>query len=236
MGGNSFFYFKRFSICQEHCAMKVGTDSILLGAWCDVNDKRLILDIGTGTGLVALMAAQRSQGRVVAVEIDHKSALQAAENVDKSPWKDRVEIYENDIANFDKSCCMFDAILCNPPYFRNSLRAASAEKNMARHNDTLSYEKLAETVSGLLDGNGEFYTIIPYNNACLFLEKFALKGLYPTQSTSVVSRQGKPPIRELICLTRRTGCVSRSTITVLDSCGEATEEFKNLVKDFYLKY
>jgi tRNA1Val (adenine37-N6)-methyltransferase len=176
MASNSYFQFKQFVVNQEDCAMKVGTDGVLLGAWFDFKENGSVLDIGTGTGLIALMAAQRGADSVVAVEIDEKAARQAAENVASSKWKDIVTVVHSDIACFsdDKR---FDAVVCNPPFFRDSLRSPDSVRSQARHNDTLSYEKLAEMANCLLSDSGLFSLVLPYDMADTFISVAAKNGL-----------------------------------------------------------
>jgi tRNA1Val (adenine37-N6)-methyltransferase len=235
MAGNSYFQFKQFVVNQEDCAMKVGTDGVLLGAWFDFKENGSVLDIGTGTGLIALMAAQRGADSVVAVEIDEKAARQAAENVASSKWKDIVTVVHSDIACFsdDKR---FDAVVCNPPFFRDSLRSPDSVRSQARHNDTLSYEKLAEMANSLLSDSGLFSLVLPYDMADTFISVAAKNGLYLCKRTNVVTRKGNLPKRVLLSLCKQVKVCVTDELVMFDELNNETSEYISIVRDFYLKY
>jgi tRNA1Val (adenine37-N6)-methyltransferase len=235
MASNSYFQFKQFVVNQEDCAMKVGTDGVLLGAWFDFKENGSVLDIGTGTGLIALMAAQRGADSVVAVEIDEKAARQAAENVASSKWKDIVTVVHSDIACFsdDKR---FDAVVCNPPFFRDSLRSPDSVRSQARHNDTLSYEKLAEVVNCLLSDSGLFSLVLPYDMADTFISVAAKNGLYLCKRTNVVTRKGNLPKRVLLSLCKQVKVCVTDELVMFDELNNETSEYISIVRDFYLKY
>jgi tRNA1Val (adenine37-N6)-methyltransferase len=235
MASNSYFQFKQFVVNQEDCAMKVGTDGVLLGAWFDFKENGSVLDIGTGTGLIALMAAQRGADSVVAVEIDEKAARQAAENVASSKWKDIVTVVHSDIACFsdDKR---FDAVVCNPPFFRDSLRSPDSVRSQARHNDTLSYEKLAEVVNCLLYDSGLFSLVLPYDMADTFISVAAKNGLYLCKRTNVVTRKGNLPKRVLLSLCKQVKVCVTDELVMFDELNNETSEYISIVRDFYLKY
>lgn len=237
MAGNSYFKFKQFVVNQEDCAMKVGTDGVLLGAWFEFPDGGSVLDIGTGTGLVALMAAQRGAGKVIAVEIDEKAALQAERNVEESPWKGIMQVVCTDIAKFNQNVEQFDAIACNPPFFRDSLRSPDEVRSKARHNDTLSYENLADSVVRLLKDDGSFSLILPFDMANAFILIAAKRGLYLSRRTNVITREGVTPKRVLLELAKRQITVAEeNSLIMFDSDNKETLEYTILVKDFYLKY
>lgn len=235
MASNSYFQFKQFVVNQEDCAMKVGTDGVLLGAWFDFKENGSVLDIGTGTGLIALMAAQRGADSVVAVEIDEKAARQAAENVASSKWKDLVTVVHSDIACFsdDKR---FDAVVCNPPFFRDSLRSPDSVRSQARHNDTLSYEKLAEMANRLLSDSGLFSLVLPYDMADTFISVAAKNGLYLCKRTNVVTRKGNLPKRVLLSLCKQVKVCVTDELVMFDELNNETSEYISIVRDFYLKY
>jgi tRNA1Val (adenine37-N6)-methyltransferase len=235
MASNSYFQFKQFVVNQEDCAMKVGTDGVLLGAWFDYKENGSVLDIGTGTGLIALMAAQRGADSVVAVEIDEKAARQAAENVASSKWKDIVTVVHSDIACFsdDKR---FDAVVCNPPFFRDSLRSPDFVRSQARHNDTLSYEKLAEMANSLLSDSGLFSLVLPYDMADTFISVAAKNGLYLCKRTNVVTRKGNLPKRVLLSLCKQVKVCVTDELVMFDELNNETSEYISIVRDFYLKY
>ena len=176
---NSYFQFKEFTIHQETCGMKVGTDGVLLGAWAKGGQN--MLDIGTGTGLVALMLAQRYRlSRVVGIEIDEASFLQAQRNVADSPFASRVIVVHKALQQFS-SDEMFDSIVSNPPFFVNALRASGTSRCVARHTDMLSYADLFAGVTRLLSAEGSFSAIIPADCATAFVaEAYIPMSLYHT--------------------------------------------------------
>lgn len=229
------FKFRQFSIWQDRCPMKVGTDGVLLGAWADVNSRRRILDIGTGTGLIALMAAQRNSSAVItAVEIDRSSAEQASENVAMSPWHDRISVIHSDILDF-QSDEKFDAILCNPPYFRNSLRCPESGRNNARHCDTLSFDSLLQKASSLLSENGEFSVIIPTDSVSAFTGMAASAGLQIHRTTDVFTRPEAQPKRTLLSFGMGWRDCEKTIIEMRDTNGNPSPSYIELVSTFYLK-
>lgn len=215
--------------------MKVGTDGVLLGAWFPLSDGCRVLDIGTGTGLVALMAAQRGAGRVTAVEIDPDAAEQARMNAADSPWSDRIEVHGADIADF-RTECMFDRIVCNPPYFRDSLRSPDSGRNTARHNDALSFENLALYASRFLADDGLFSLVLPYDSVSAFMKCAAAQGLDMCLRTDVITAQGKAPKRSLVAFGRHCSALETGVLTMCGPDGKETSEYLALVRDFYLKY
>lgn len=233
---NSYFEFKRFRIEQQECSMKVGTDGVLLGAWFPLEPGMSVLDIGTGTGLVAIMAAQRGAGSVTAVEIDAGAAAQAAENAAASEWGAVIQVVRADVSEF-RPGVKFDRIVCNPPYFRDSLRCPDAGRNTARHNDSLSYETLMECAVLLLAPAGRFSVVIPYDAVETLLKCAAAQGLGLCRRTDVVTVAGKAPKRSLVELGLDGGsCAGNDVLCMSASDGTATPEYSALVRDFYLKF
>ena len=164
-----WFDFKHFRVCQADSAFKVGTDGVLLGAWCRVEESKKVLDIGSGTGLIALMIAQRSRASITALEPDSLSAAEAGRNFESSPWPARIEIFEKSIQDFCPGTNRYDHIVTNPPYFRNSLTNPDKRLSAARHNHSLSSNDLLDCVAKLLEDNGIFSIILPYKEANLFI-------------------------------------------------------------------
>lgn len=229
------FKFRQFSIWQDRCPMKVGTDGVLLGAWADVSSSRRILDIGTGTGLIALMAAQRNPSAMItAVEIDENSAGQAAENAAMSPWHDRISVIHSDILHFS-SDEQFDTILCNPPFFRNSLRCPETGRNNARHCDTLSFDSLLNKASSLLSEDGEFSVILPSDSASAFTGTAASAGLQMHRMTDVITRPGSGPKRTLLSFGMEWRNCKRTVLEMRDASGNPSPAYIMLVSNFYLK-
>ena len=254
----SSFTFKQFAISQDRCAMKVGTDGVLLGAWARVAHCRRVLDIGTGTGLVALMAAQRSQALIVAIDLDADAVAQATANVAASPWPARIQVMEVDAREIDHSDVsilhsesthpeansefiihnsefFFDAILCNPPFFENALKSPDAARTMARHTDTLSFDELARSAVRLLSPEGELSVIIPYDRAHDMTVSAACQGLFATRQTIVIPVEGGKPKRMLMAFSREGQPHSVETLCIHDAQRRPTADYVSLVSDFYLK-
>ncbi len=252
------FTFKQFEVRQERCAMKVGTDGVLLGAWARVEHCNHILDMGTGTGLVALMAAQRSQARVVAIDLDADAVAQATENAAASPWKNRISVIEADARTIENEqlggegsllvenphsstlipqlSILFDAILCNPPFFENSLKCPDSARTMARHTDTLSFDELARSASHLLALEGELSVVIPYDRAHDMTVSAACCGLFATRQTVVVPVEGGKPKRVLMAFTREGAAHTVETLCIQDAQHNFTPAYTRLVDAFYLKF
>ncbi len=233
------FTFKQFAISQERCAMKVGTDGVLLGAWARVEHCRRILDMGTGTGLVALMAAQRSQADIVAIDLDADAVAQAAENVAASPWESRIQVVQADARQVESGKTfhfqLFDAILCNPPFFENSLKSPDVARTMARHTDTLSFDELARSAARLLSPEGELSVVIPYDRAHDMTVSAACCGLFATRQTVVVPVEGGKPKRILMAFSREGAAHTVETLCIHDAQRQYTPEYVRLVEAFYLK-
>ena len=225
--------------------MKVGTDGVLLGAWARVEHCDHILDMGTGTGLVALMAAQRSGAHIVAIDLDADAVAQATENVAASPWANRIQVLEADARELacsefeiQKVCAsesFFDAILCNPPFFENSLKCPDSARTMARHTDTLSFDELARSAARLLTPDGELSVVIPYDRAHDMTVSCACHGLFATRQTIVVPVEGGKPKRILMAFSRSGAAHSVETLCMQDAQRHYTPAYIHLVEDFYLK-
>lgn len=194
---NAYFKFKQFTIWHDKCAMKVGTDGVLLGAWSNVANAAQILDIGTGTALVALMAAQRSTGNILAVEIDEAAVAQARENVAASPWSKRVSVEQCDFNSYNTHL-RFDAILSNPPFFVESLTSPNELRTQARHNNSLTFNNLLCRAAHLLTPNGHLSLVLPTDTFSKVEEYAALHGLHPARLLHIVTTPGKQPKRTLV--------------------------------------
>lgn len=232
---NPFFRFKQFNIYHDRCAMKVGTDGVLLGAWSDFSNTRRILDIGTGTGLIALMAAQRtSDAQITAIDIDEKAVGQAQENIQASPWKDRVEAKLQDICTYMEEG-LFDSIVSNPPYFVDSLKCPDSQRTTARHTDTLDARRLLEKVKRLLTPDGRFSLIIPSDQTAELLRIAEEHQLYPSRLTQVITRPGLLPKRSLVEF-RNTPQNCREDELVIELERHVySEDYIALTREFYLK-
>lgn len=235
---NTYFQFKQFRINQERAAMKVGTDGVLLGAWTNCHDSSLILDIGTGTGLVALMLAQRCAAKITAIEIDESAAQQASENIQESAWNNRIEVIQTDFLSFHPTSeKRFDLIVSNPPYFENSFKAKGSARTLARHTDSLAYSELIKGASTLLTENGYLSVIVPTDASEYFQQCGLTHGLFLSKKTSVVPSKGKKAKRVLLelCKNEGTTCCEDELTIENGERHEYTPEFISIVRDFYLK-
>ena len=236
MSGNSFT-FKQFVVHQERCAMKVGTDGTLLGAWADLARKDgRILDIGTGTGLIALMMAQRyPEARVTAIDIDEGAVAQATDNVQNSPFADRIQVSLADVKTFEPTET-YDAIVCNPPYFNNALICPDNQRTQARHTLSLSYQQLMSAAWRLLSDEGVFSVIIP-NDFFQQLESEAhLAGFFLTRVFGVRTIECKPIKRYLIELRKHPQKeLIKKEVLIDDSPNVRSEWYRELTKEFYIK-
>lgn len=230
------FRFKQFTIEDANSAHKIGTDGTLLGAWVNITGKKHILDVGTGSGLIALMAAQRSSHDVVieAVELSQTAFEQAKENVQQSPWFDKIQIHLLSIQQF-KSNKKFDCIISNPPYFNNSFKPPDKDRITPRHTDTLSFEDLLIHSKRLLTSKGKLNVILPYTEGLKFINLAKELSLYLTRQWSFRTRAEKPVERWLLEFCAVSNSVEKGEILLYSKNEEWSEEYKNLTKDFYLK-
>ena len=231
-----YFEFKQFTIHQEHCAMKVGTDGTLLGAWASAPKGTCrILDIGTGTGLIALMMAQRyPEADILGVDIDGEAVSQATANAANSPFSNRVHFIQADISDF--SVEPFDAIVCNPPYFVNSLECPNQSRTLARHTASLTYETLMQSIKRLLANDGLFSIVIPVEYYSSLLSEAALADLIMSKKCIIKTTPKKAPKRCMIEFRKQPVTFIDSTIETLEiNTGQKSEWYHNITKEFYLK-
>ena len=243
--GNSYFKFKQFTVNQSQCAMKVGTDGVLLGAWADVgecsdSDKCSVLEIGAGSGVVSLIVAQRNKdAQIDSVEIDEASAIECRDNYSASEWSDRLTVYNESIQDFVvKSTNKYDYILSNPPYFNNSLKNQDLAKSVARHTDSLPYEQLAQSVDSLLAPEGVFSAIFPYAESSIFVAVASMHNLYCKSRMEVRGVPNKPPKRVLLQFCRHKGIeIDVDDMEIeLDERHSYSQKYIELTKSYYLKF
>lgn len=230
------FTFKQFHINHDRCAMKVGTDGILLGAWAELSGARCVLDLGTGSGLIALMSAQRTDEgtEIHAVEQDSVAAQQAQENFDASPWAHRLHLHCADIADFAQRCSRkFDNIVANPPYFTPGTDCRDHERHRARYTVALSHEKWLQIASSLLMEHGSIHFILPTEQGKTLKNSTAL---YCVRQCDVITRQGKTPQRVLLSFMKRRKETEYSKLTIYNEKNQYTLEFIQLTREFYLKF
>ena len=233
------FQFKQFNINQERCAMKIGTDAVLLGAWCPINNNPFsILDIGAGTGILSLMLAQRSNAQQIdAVEIDENAYEQCVENFEASHWGDRLFCYHaslNDFINEPED--QYDIIISNPPFYSEDYKTDNSQRDLARFQDALPFEELVKATTLLLSENGIFTVIIPFKEENRLLNLCAQAELFPIKMTRVKGTPTGPIIRSLIAFKRYELPVLSANELVLESSRHVyTEAYTKLTRDFYLK-
>ena len=235
---NNYFKFKKFTIFQDNCAMKVGTDGCLLGGWFSCENSKRVLDIGCGSGLISIMAAQRCGAGITGIEIDSAAAAQAMENVKNSPWKERIEIINVNFLEFNPKE-LYDTIVSNPPYFVNSLKCDSTSRTLARHSDSLGSNDFFIKAEKVLATDGRISIIIP----CDILEEWQTSagnaGLIATRLTHIKTTPRKGAKRVMAEFMRKSEAGTESTATdtlVLESSpGVYSDEAKTILRDFYLK-
>jgi len=231
------FHFKEFSILQDQCAMKVGTDGVLLGAWTKIpQETESILDIGTGTGLIALQMAQRSEAETIdALEIENKAFEQAVENFENSSWADRLYCYHASLLEFKEEMDeQYDLIISNPPYFNDTFKELNQERALARHTHKLSHKELLASTDKLLSPSGNCAFIIPFKEESDFLSQAALNELFPIRITRVRGTEQSDIKRSLLQLTRHSNQVIPDELIIEKSRHVYTDEYISLVKDFYI--
>lgn len=228
---NDYFTFKAFTIRQSRCGMKVGTDGTLLGAWARGGSR--ILDVGTGTGLIALMMAQRfPDASIVGIDIDGQAVSQAAENVAASPFAPRVIVRQQDVAALPSpgqdDAEEYDAIVSNPPYFTDSLRSPDSQRTLARHDDTLSYRTLATSAWRLLAEDGELSVVVPADQKGRMEAEAVLAGFFKSRDCSVKTSPRKPAKRCLLAFRKHPCALERTELTI------GSDDYHELTKDFYI--
>ena len=229
----SVFRFKQFSILQAESAMKVGTDAMLLGATSETLNPSTILDVGTGTGVVALMLAQRNPNAVIhAVEVDPQSAEECRKNFEISPWTERLTVHMNDFLSF-QSDIKFDLIVSNPPYYQTRLENQDDRKSRARHESALPVDKMMERVGALLSDGGEFRVIIPTETLGNWLENAGEAGLFCNDQIDVYGKKNATPKRCILSFRRKSELKTTQNIVIRDINGSYTDQYINLTKDFH---
>lgn len=236
---NTFFRFKAFIIHQERCAMKVCTDACLFGAWVADHCTRQqyppesVLDIGTGTGLLSLMLAQRlNNARVDAVELEEAAAEQAAENVDASSWSDRVQILQGDIRTIHLGK-QYDCIISNPPFYANDLKSPSAERNLALHSEALSLPELFSKALSLLKPDGKLALLLPAAREAEAISQAATQNMWPQNITRVQQTPAHPGFRIMLLFCREKKQVTENTLIIREGTAYS-KEFQDLLQEYYL--
>lgn len=238
MPGTSFA-FKQFTIHQDRCAMKVGTDAVLLGAWIVPNGSKTILDIGTGTGIIALMLAQKTEARIDAIDIDVDAVKQASQNISESKFADKIQVCLSSFQEYAKNTNKkFDLIVSNPPYFEQCLKPTDEQRSQARHAYTLPFEELVDGVSRVLEPKGKFCLILPKQEAERFRHLAEKKGLYLSKLLRIKSRADKDTDKRHLMQFEFVPTEFSEKTLVIEK-GERhdyTEEYKDFTRDYYVNF
>lgn len=238
------FTCKQFFVAHGDCAMKVGTDSLVLGAWTQRPIQGDMLDIGCGSAILSLMLAQRSQDhqRIDAVELCPRAAAQAVDNVQNCPWAHRLRVIQGDILTYPDSADhlgqrRYALIIANPPYFQHSLKNDLPQKQQARHTDSLSFADLLKVSAQLATEDGYFSLILPMVEAQQLLALTSHFGWSVARTCPLVSQPDKAPIRLLLTLSRQpTEVVAEAGLLVRDASGQYSAEYRQLLREFYLNF
>lgn len=236
------FQCKQFYIAHQHCAMKVGTDALLLGAWANLPVSGEILDIGAGSGILSLMLAQRSNGlqAITAIELDNAAAEQAADNVKQSPWPHAIALVKGDILTY-QSAQRYALIVSNPPFFQASLPSVNAARQQARHTDSLPFVDLLQKAAALLAADGCFTLVLPAVSQAAFTQEAQTQGWHCVRLCAVSSKTDKPVSRYLQSW-QRAGDTAlavppvQSSLVIHADDGHYSVAYRELLKDFYLKF
>lgn len=234
---NTYFRFKQFTIHHDRCAMKVGTDGVLLGAWTNVENKKTALDVGSGSGLVSLMLAQRNKDlKIDALEIDSSAAEQSIENIHDSPFAKQISVLCTDFIQFAENIeHKYDLIVSNPPFFENSLKSPQQQRTTARHNDSLLPETLIRLSAKLLTSRGTLVVIYPFDLFDKILEIAQTERFFITKTCTVYPTQTSKAKRILIEMSLDPASTEESKLTIEIERHVYTEAFQNLTREFYLE-
>lgn len=229
-----YFDFKQFSVANKLSAMPISTDSVLIGAWCYVEGSVRAIDVGTGTGVIALMLAQRNHELTIdAVDIDQNSVIEASGNFDRSPWSNRLNVK---LADFNEWQGKYDLIVSNPPYFVDGIYSSNESRAQARHTQTLTYHQLIAHGSDLLNDVGRLAFITPFDLRTKVVELVTFSRLNISRVCEVTSVEGKSPKRIMWELTVAKSPLIREKLVIRDANGNVTNVYRSLCSDFYLSF
>ena len=232
---DTYFQFKQFQVAHDRCSMKVGTDAVLLGAWTNVDHASRILEIGSGSGVISLMIAQRTPADTLihGVEIEPDDCVQAEENIMKSPWPNKIKIYCTSIQDY-YSDGPYDLIVSNPPFFKNSMLPSSARRKTSRHTQSLNHNDLLNSVKRLMSPAGKFVAILPYTEGISFIKEVTNYQLHCKRQCAFRARIGKPVERWLLEFGVKSIKKIETEIIHYSDSNNWSEEYIQLTKEFYL--
>ena len=228
----SIFKFKQFNVNQANSAMKIGTDAMIFGALIEASGKTMALDIGTGTGVLSLMVAQNNpQLQIQAVEIEESAFLEAKNNFENSPFKNQLEAVHSDIKGFESSE-KFDLIFTNPPYFENSSKSVSDERNLARHTDMLSLREIAIKASSLITEPGDFWIVLPLDQMEIIAMHLSELNFFINQEVLIYGKENQP-VRQIFTFSKTEKQKISRELIVRKSNNQYTEAYKELTIDYH---
>lgn len=232
------FSFKQFNIDDSNCTMKIGTDAVLLGAIADCNSAKTILDIGTGSGIIALMLAQRSQAVLDAIEIDNNSFLKAKQNFLNSPWPERLTAIHTSFQDFSMTTNKtYDLIVSNPPFFSNNFKPILEEKRISKHDDFLDFHDLISGAAKLLSSYGKLVMILPFSEKEKIIQIAMENNLFLSSSIGILPKANKKPNRVILAFVRiQTAPTKTSTFVLRNSDNTYSDEYRQITKDFHPFY
>jgi tRNA1Val (adenine37-N6)-methyltransferase len=236
--GNSWFQFQQFRVAQDRCAMKISTDAVLLGSLVQSEGPKRILDIGTGTGVISLMLAQRfPKATITALELDSEAASQARENCELSPFSDRLTVLQGRFQDFSVEE-RFDLLVSNPPFFPDHLPASDPKRQQALHTDSLSFAELLHKASQILTPSGSFWVILPPRQMQDFIQYGAAHGLFPRTRVGIRDTAAKPVHREVVSFTFSEAIASTPPEEILlkNEGGSYSARYQQLISGFLLGF
>ena len=233
------FQFKQFGINDSECAMKIGTDGVLLGAWANIEQSHSILDVGSGSGLISIMLAQRSDATITGIEIDSFASNQSIENINASPWRNRISVINTDFivwASMAHNFSQFDHIVSNPPFFNNGPVAPNESRAIARHCNSLGYEQLIKLSKKLLTDNGKLSIISPFERQDDIIFYSELEQIFISRLTHIYSKKGSKPTRLLWEFSKLKCTPEYTSIAIRDTQNNFSQEYINLTNEYYLSF
>ena len=232
----TFFHFKQFTVHQDKCAMKVGTDAVLLGSWVKADKALQILDIGTGSGVIALMIAQKSNAQIDAIDVDENAFQQSLENFKNSRWPIRLNSKHKSLQNYSiEYTGKYDLIITNPPYFHHASKPAIESRLNARHSDLLTFDELLDGVKKLLNPDGQFYVILPCKEGLEFLDKAQRKELFCHHLLRIKTKADKNEKRLIMKFGFQLDKLKEEEIIIQEDDGSFTQEYIDLTYDYYIQ-